>query len=449
MLYRHLAELDEMGQGANLGVIGAGTFGTQLIARICRMAGMRVAAVADLNLDRAKRAFKLGGVPDDAVVAADSVRGINEAIERGQFAVTQDSQALIASDVGYVIEATGNAEAGARHGHAAIVEGKHVVMVTIEADVVVGPILRRLADEAGLMYSLAYGDEPALACELVDWARTLGFRVIAAGKGTRFIPEFRKATPDDVPRLYGFTGEDYNAQVFCSFLDGTKHAIEMATLSNATGLTADVRGLHFPAVDLREMPDTLCLKSKGGILEREGVVEAVSSLRADKTSVERNLRGGMYAVIDAPDPEAIRSMASYGEIIGMIIGKKSGHAMIYRPQHFVGHEVPIGLGRMIVYGETVGAPIGQVSEVIAAAKKLLEPGTVLDGEGGYTVYGMVERAEVAREQKLIPIGLTQGAVVRQRVPEDGLITDENVDLQCTFALQLRKHNAVEETSAAS
>jgi len=268
MLYRRLVELDEMGRTINVGVIGAGTFGTQIIARICRMPGMRIAVVADLNVDRAKRALRLGGVPEEAIVAVDSARGVNEAIARGRFAVAGDPQAMFAGDVSVVVEATGNAEAGARHGHAAIGAGKHVVMVTIEADVVVGSILRRLADQAGVMYSLAYGDEPALACELVDWARSLGFRVIAAGKGTRFIPEFRKATPDDVGRLYGFTGEDYNAQVFCSFLDGTKHSIEMATLSNATGLTADVRGLHFPAVDLREMPDVLCLKSKGGILRR-------------------------------------------------------------------------------------------------------------------------------------------------------------------------------------
>jgi predicted homoserine dehydrogenase-like protein len=151
----------------------------------------------------------------------------------------------------------------------------------------------------------------------------------------------------------------------------------------------------------------------------------------------------VFAVFDAPDPEAIRSLASYGEIIGMIIGKTSGHAMIYRPQHFVGHEVPIGIGRMFVYGETVGAPIGQVSEVVAAAKKPLEPGTLLDGEGGYTVYGVVEEAEVARRQNLVPIGLTQGAVVRDHIPEDGPITDANVTLQCTFALDLKKRSAKE------
>jgi predicted homoserine dehydrogenase-like protein len=311
-------------------------------------------------------------------------------------------------------------------------------MVTVEADVLVGRLLKQLANEMGVMYSLAYGDEPALACELWDWAKTLGFRVIAAGKGTRFIPDFKKATPDDVPRLYGFTGQDYNVQMFCSFLDGTKHAIEMAALSNATGLVPDVRGMHFPTADLREIPDTLCHTSKGGILKTEGVVEAISSVYPDGKSVERSIRGGVYAVVAAMDGYAIDSLSSYGEIIGMIIGERSKQAMVYRPQHFVGHEVPLGIARMALCGEVVGAPIGHFSEVVAAAKKKLKAGMILDGEGGYTVYGVIERASIARAQNLVPIGLTQGAEVIHEIPEDGTITYDDVRLPESFALHIRK-----------
>ena len=323
MLYDRLEKLAEDDQPIQVGIIGAGTFGTQIIARICQMRGMRIAVVADLITERGSSALQMGGVSKEAVTLCDTSAAVNDAIRQREFAVTDDPAAIIGSAVDVVVEATGNAEAGAQHGFDAISAGKHLVMVTIEADVVVGTTLRQLADQAGTIYSLAYGDEPALAIELYEWARTLGFRVIAAGKGTRFIPDFRKATPDDVPRLYGFTGDDYNAQVFCSFLDGTKHAIESVTLSNATGLTVDVRGMHFPAIDLREMPDQLALQSKGGILTREGVVEAVSSMKPDNTNVERNVRGGVFAVIDAPDPQAIESMAAYGEIIGMMIGQQS------------------------------------------------------------------------------------------------------------------------------
>jgi predicted homoserine dehydrogenase-like protein len=438
MLHQRLEQLERDGKPICVGIIGAGTFGTQIIAQTCRMTGMRIGAIAELDGERAIGALKLGGVARERVLLCDGASKINDAMRADRPAVTESAAALVASDVDVVVEATGNPHVAARHAHEAIAAGKHLVMVTVEADVVVGRVLKTLADEAGVMYSMAYGDEPALAAELVDWARTLGFRVVAAGKGTRFIPHFRKCNPDDVPTMYGFTGEDYNAQMFCSFLDGTKHAIEMTALANATGLVPDVRGMHFPAVDLRDMPDVLCSEGKGGILQTEGVVEAVSSMRADESVVERNVRGGLYCVVDDPGGFAMKSLDSYGEIIGMITGKRSGYAMIYRPQHWVGHEMPLTIARMMVFGQTCGAPISAAAEVVAAAKKPLKPGTLLDGEGGYTVYGVIERADVALAENLVPIGLTQGAEVAQKIPEDGMITYENVNLRESFLFELRR-----------
>lgn len=438
MIYARLVALEEEGNPITVGIVGAGTFGTQIVSQICHMKGMRICAAADLKPERAKRAFELGGMPARKILFAETTKDINKAMDREQPAFTTSADQLIGSRVDVVIEATGNVESGAKNAYTAIMKKKHVVMVSVEADVVAGWLLKRLADNAGVIYSSAYGDEPALARELCDWASALGFRIIAAGKGTRFIEEFRKANPDDVPRLYGFSGKDYNAQVFCSFLDGTKHAIEMAALSNMTGLVPDVRGMHFPAADLREIPDKLSLKKKGGILEREGVVEAISSMYPDGSYVERSIRGGMYAVVDGMSPFPVESLESYGEIIGMIIGKKSKHAMIYRPQHFVGHEVPIGIARMMLYGESCGAPIGRISEVVSAAKKNLKPGMVLDGEGGYTTYGLLETAEAARAENLLPMGLTQGAEVIHEIPEGGVITYDDVRLPDSFALKLRR-----------
>lgn len=438
MLYEQLRELEKRHQPIRVGIIGAGTFATQIITQTCRMVGMRISAVADLKKVRATRALDLGGTPRENVVFADTPEAINEAMDRGRPAVTASADALIGSRVDVVIEATGLVEAAAQHGYHALQAKKNLVMVTVEADVLVGYLLKQLADENGVIYSLAYGDEPALAYELWDWAKTLGFHVIAAGKGTRFLPGFRKANPDDVPRLYGFAGKDYNAQMFGSFLDGTKHAIEMAVLSNMTGLVPDVRGMHFPAADLRDIPDRLCLKSKGGILETEGVVEAISSAHPDGSSVDRSIRGGLFAVVAAPDGPAIESLASYGEITGMIVGQRSKQAMIYRPQHFVGHEVPYGIARMMLCRTSIGAPIGRISEVVAVAKKQLKPGTILDGEGGYTAYGLIEKAGIARDQDLVPIGLTQGAEVIREIPEDGMITYADVRLAESFVLRLRK-----------
>jgi predicted homoserine dehydrogenase-like protein len=440
MLDQRLQELERQGRPIEVGVIGAGVFGTQIIAQIGRMAGMRVAAVADLNPERAARALVLGGADKGNIRSADSSAALDQARQARQAAITTQAEALIASGLDVVVEATGIPAAGALHGDSAIQHKKNLVMVTVEADLLVGYLLRQRAAEAGVLYSLAYGDEPALACELVDWARTLGFTVIAAGKGTRFTPAFRLANPNDVPRLYGFTGTDYNGQVFCSFLDGTKHSIEMAALSNATGLAPDVRGLHFPSVDLRQIPDVLCHTRHGGILNHEGVVEAVSSIDAQEQKVERNLRGGVFAVV-AADDYVIDSLASYGEIIGMFIGQHSRHALIYRPQHMIGHEVPLGIARLMLYRHVAGAPLQRAAEVVALAKTPLAPGTVLDGEGGFSLYGVIERAEVARAENLLPVGLSRGAVLTRSMAVHQPITLADVELPDTHLLRLWRQQA--------
>ena len=438
MIYRRLLELQEKGQLIQVGLIAAGTFGTQIVSQVCQMPGVRIAAVAELDLSRGIRAYRQGGLSEETVTTVEEPRQLNQAIHDGRPAVTSDAQVLFESEIDVVVEATGNVQAGARHAQQAIGHKKHVAMVTVEADVVVGARLRELADRAGVLYSAAYGDEPALALELWDWASSLGFRVVAAGKGTRFKKSFRKANPDDVARLYGFTGKDYNAQMFGSFLDGTKHSIEMCALSNMSGLVPDIRGMHFPNLDLREIPEKLCRKDKGGILNQEGVVEVVSSIDDDDRAVERHLRGGLYAVIDGPVPALVESMKSYGEICGMITGERSHCALVYRPQHFIGHEMPITLARMMLDGQTCGTPVGQISDVVAAAKKPLQPGTVLDGEGGYTVYGLLEKADLAREESLVPMGLTEGARVVREIPEDGMITYDNVEIPESAALRLRQ-----------
>ena len=438
MIHERLADLERKGTPITIGIIGAGTFGTQIIAQTCRIKGMRVAAIADLNIERGMRALKLGGISEDNIQVTTSAKQIHESIDKNISAVTSQAEELFESNLDIIVEATGIPEVGAVNAYQAIQNKKNLVMVTVEADVLVGYLLKNMADKAGVLYSMAYGDEPALACELCDWARTLGFQLISSGKGTRFNLEFRKANPDDVPKMYGFTGKDYNASMFCSFLDGTKHSIEMAALSNATGLIPDVRGMHFPTADLRTIPDIVCHKDRGGILSSTGVVEAVSSIFPNGQSVERNLRGGLYAVVEGQTDFTYESMSSYGDITGMIIGKKSRHAMIYRPQNFIGHEVAIGIARMMIYKEPVATVIGRISEVVTAAKKLLTPGTKLDGEGGYATYGMVEKADVAREERLVPIGLTHGAEVIREIPEDGMITYDNVHLVESKLLDLRK-----------
>lgn len=435
-MFQQLQALEAQGRPIRVGIIGAGTFGTQIIAQICRMQGMRIAVIGELNAKRTLTALEHGGINRQQVREVDSAGAINDAMHDDTPAITGNIDAIMQSDIDVVVEATGSVNAGALHAFRAIEARKHVVMVTVEADVVVGHLLKQKADAAGVIYSMAYGDEPALAYELYDHARTLGFRVVACGKGTRFLTSFRKYNPDDVPAKYGFTGKDYNAQMFGSFLDGTKHAIEMTALSNATGLVPDVRGMHFPSVDLRTLPDVLCTADKGGILRQEGVVEAISAIDLNQQPIERNLRGGTFAVIDAPAEFYCNSLASYGEIIGVMIGQSSGYALLYRPHHLIGHEMPITVARMMVAGQDCGAPVTKTSDVIAHAKRNIKAGEILDGEGGFTVYGLIERAGIATEQRLVPMGLTHGAKALRDIAEDEPITFDNVQVADSFASRL-------------
>ncbi len=435
-MFHQLQAREAAGKPIRVAVIGAGTFGTQIIAQVCRMPGMRVAVVGELNAKRALTALGHGGKDPQRCREVDNASAINDAIRSDTPAITGNIDAIVQSDIDVVIEATGNIDAGANHAHRAIEARKHVVMVTVEADVVVGPALKKRADAAGVIYSMAYGDEPAVAYELWDHARSLGFRVVACGKGTRFLPSFRKLNPDDVPSRYGFTGKDYNAQMFGSFLDGTKHNIEMTALANATGLVPDVRGLHFPSADLRTLPDVLCSKEKGGILSQEGIVEAISSVHSDEKPVERNLRGGLYAVIDAPGDYYRKSLSSYGDIIGVYMGKRSQYALLYRPHHIIGHEMPITVARMMIYGHDCGSAVTKTAEVMAQAKRQIKAGEILDGEGGYAAYGLIERATVAKQQKLVPMGLTHGAKALRDIAEDESITFDNVAVKESFACKL-------------
>ena len=227
VIYHRLKELEDSGNAVDIGLIATGTFGAQIVAQTCQMVAC-ASPPSPSSTPKAKTAYERGGIAREHIVDADGSGDIDRAIAPGRPAVTKDSAALIESGVDVIVEATGNVEVAARHARDAIAHGKHIVMVTVEGDVVYGNQLKKLADEAGVLYSAAHDDEPSIAFQLWDWSRALGFRVVAAGKGTRFITSFRKANPDDVPRLYGFTGKDYNAQMFGSFLDGTKHASRCA-----------------------------------------------------------------------------------------------------------------------------------------------------------------------------------------------------------------------------
>src|SRR3954463_16807972 len=271
---------------------------------------------------------------------------------------------------------------------AAIAAGKHIVMVNVEADVLAGPLLAEEARKAGEVYSLPHGGQPALTAEMVDWARATGFHVVAAGKGTKYLPAYHDVTPDSVWQHYGLSAGEaqsagMNPQMFNSFLDGTKSAIEMAAIANACGLDVPAEGLLFPPCGVDDLPHIMRPRSRGGVLERSGVVEVVSSLERDGRPVFRDLRWGVYVVLEAPNDYAADCFRQYG----LKTDGSGRFAAMYKPYHLIGLELNISVLSTALRGEPTGQPHGFRGDVAAVAKRNLRAGEMLDGEGGYTVWG--------------------------------------------------------------
>lgn len=435
-----LRERAHAGRPVRIGLIGAGKFGTMFVAQARTTPGMHMMAVADLSIDNARRAMATAGYPDEAIT--DS---LETAYRTGATAVGDDAEVLIAADgMEVVIDATGDPAAGVKHALAAAEHGCHIVMVNVEADVLAGPYLASVFRKAGLVYSLAYGDQPALICELVDWAEASGFRVVCAGKGTKYLPAYHHSTPDTVFDHWGFTAEqlavgDKNAQMYNSFLDGTKSAIEMAAVSNATGLAAPRDGLSFPPAGADDLPFVLRPRARGGCLEDTGVVEVVSSLERDGRTVFRHLRAGVFVVFEAADQTASgayaqRTMAEY-----FVSADPSGrYGALYRPAHLAGLELGISVASAAVRGEATGSARDFNADVVATAKRDLRPGDMLDGEGGYTVWGKLARASDSLAAGALPIGLAHRVKVVRPVAAGSVVTTADVELADSPALAVRR-----------
>jgi predicted homoserine dehydrogenase-like protein len=380
------------GRPVRVALIGAGKFGSMFLSQVPTTPGIEVAAIADLDPERARAACRGVGWDEPRIAATRFVASGDEAI--GQ------------DGVEVVIEATGHPAAGIHHARAAIAARRHIVMVNVEADVLAGPLLAAEARAAGVVYSLAYGDQPALTAELVDWARACGFRVVAAGKGTKYLPLYHSVTPDDVWTHYGLTPEQaraggMNPQMFNSFLDGTKSAIEMAAIANATGLAVPADGLLFPPCGVDDLPHVLRPREAGGVLERAGMVEVVSSLERDGRPVFRDLRWGVYVVLEAPNDYARACFAQYG----LKTDASGRYAAMYKPYHLIGLELNVSVLSAALRGEPTGQPRGFAGDAVAVAKRDLAAGEALDGEGGYTVWGRLMPAAASLAAGAVPIGL--------------------------------------------
>ena len=433
-----LMTLQETGKRIRVSIIGCGRFGSMMVAQIRRAPGMTISVICDTDGQRALDALRLAGYDPESAIATANLDDANDIILRGDLVVTDSADVAIQAEVDVVVEATGNPDAGALHCFEAILAGKHVVNVTVEADVLVGPLLKQMADKMGVVYSMVYGDQPAAIEELYDWAVSLGFEMVAAGKGTKYVPEYRKGSPNDALLRHGYAADDdlsnLNAQMYNSFLDGTKSAVEMCAVANMTGLIPDVQGMHTPPASIEDIPSLLIPKEDGGILSQKGVVEVVSCLREDGTYIQNSLRWGVYIVITSDSPYLRKCLRDYG----VITDPTGKYGLMYRPNHLVGMEAPISIAKAFLYKEPTGSPRAMVADVAAGAKQSLAVGEVLGGEGSHSVYGTLVTAAQAHQQRLLPIGFCAGATVTRSVSEDQLLTYEDVKLaEGSFAYHLR------------
>jgi predicted homoserine dehydrogenase-like protein len=436
-LYRLLQKRAAEARSVRVVIIGAGKFGSMYLSQARRTPGIHMLAVADLAPERARASLARVGWEAQRYGA----KSLDEAAKSGTTFVTDDVEGAIAHPATeVVIDATGHPPAGIAHVLACCKHGKDIVMVNVEADALAGPLLAQRAAAAGIVYSLAYGDQPALICELVDWARTAGFTVVAAGKGTKYLPSYHASTPKTVWGHYGFSDEmvakgDFNAQMFNSFLDGTKSGLEMAAVANATGLTPAPEGLAFPPCGVDDLPRVLRPRAVGGTLHHAGQVEVITSVERDGRPVFRDLRWGVYVAFAAEHEYVRRCFQEYG-----IVTDPSGeYAAMYKPSHLIGLELGISVASVACRKEPTGCATAWRGDCVATAKRGLKAGEVLDGEGGYTVWGKLMAAADSFEKKALPIGLAHKVKLKRDIPEGHTVSWDDVEYDATSqAVQVRR-----------
>ena len=425
-LEKKINELIDNKKTVNVTLIGAGKFGSMFLSQAPYTKGLNVFTICDLNIDKAKKACSEVGWSEDQ---------INNII------FTEDFEKAINDDeVDVVVEATGHPSSGIKHARTCFKYGKHVIMVNVEADVLAGPSLSAEANSAEVVFSMAYGDQPSLTLEIIEWARASGFKVTAAGKGTKYMPEYHYSTPKTVWDHYGLTSDEaekagMNSKMFNSFLDGTKSSLEMSAIANASGLNVPTNGLLFPPCGMDDLANLLKEKNKGGILEKSEQVEVVSSLERDGRPVFKDLRWGVYAVLQAPNEYAASCFKQYG----MNTDKSGEFSAMYKPFHLIGME----LNTSIFSAALLKLPTGQTKyfkgDVVSVSKRNLKKGEKLDGEGGFTVWGKLIPASTSLNLKALPIGLANDMYLKNDLDKDKIVTWNDVEFDSNDEIISYRH----------
>ena len=396
------------GRPIRIGLIGSGEMGTDIVTQVRQMHGLEIGAIADLRPEAARAAVRVANGADTGYRMADTRSALEQAIEAGEIAITQDVDAVCTSElIDVVIDATGKPAVGAQIGLVAMKHGKHLVMMNVEADVTIGAYLRREAERLGVVYSLGAGDEPSSTIELIQFVSALGYPIVAAGKGKNN-PLNIDATPD----LYQDEAHrrNMNPRMLVEFVDGSKTAVEMAAIGNATGLTPDVPGMHGPSATLDELHKVLCPVADGGILSRKGVVDY---------TIGKGVAPGVFVIAELAHPRLRERMED------LKLGK-GPYYTFYRPYHLTSLEVPLTCARSVLYRRADMEPLPvPVVEVCAVAKKNLQPGERLDAIGEYTYRAWAMTVGDARTQDAVPCGLIENGRVTQPIRRGELLTYRN------------------------
>ncbi len=413
-MYLH-SKLKNRSKPIRIGFIGCGKFVSMFLAQYNQLEKIQIDSIVDVNIEKAKKNCLNCGLNEKTISNINFTNSLDNTLER---------------DIEIFIEATGNPIIGTVHAKKIIDNKKHIILVNVEADVTCGKFLSDLANKNNVVCSMAYGDQPSLIMEQIEWARLNGFHVICAGKGTKYHPTFEYSTPETVWDHYGLTKEraekesGMNPKMFNSFLCGDKSAIEMCAVSNAADLKCPKDGLTFPPVGVYDIAKKLIPKDEGGLIDHSGQVEVISSIDLDKNEIENDLRWGVYIVIKAQNEYVKNCFKDYG----MVTDSSGNYSAIWRPYHYIGLELAQSIYSISLDLKPTGFTKNYNSDVAAVAKKDLKVGEKLDGEGGFCARGKLISSQKSKEYGILPLGLTDSAIVKRNIKKDELIKLTDVDL---------------------
>lgn len=423
-LIKKLAEREIQGRPVSVGIIGCGQMGSGLAHTIHNVKGMRVRAIADIKPDLGVTTFMEMGIDRSDIIVTEKAAVANDALNKGKYIVTPD--AILMPDLEKIeanVEVTGVIDVGARVALASIERKKPVIMLNVETDVTIGYLLNRRARENNALYTVASGDEPGVCKMLWEQALLMGFEVVCIGKGKNNIIDY-DATPESCYREA--LSKDMNPKILASFKDGTKTMVEMAAVSNATGLLPDVPGMHGPQVELEDLLKVYKPKTDGGVFDIRGTVDYSTG----------KIAPGIFVIVYSGDKRIQKEMK-------FITYADGPYYLLFRPYHLCDLETPQSVAEAVLLNEVTVVSENMNSEVVAVAKRNLKTGEILKGIGSGDISGRIYTYPQARFLEAIPLGIAEKGKVLKNINKGDILTEGNfMPDKSSFIYQLRKEQDI-------